>query len=104
MDTKNRICIHCGADISHRHALTTTCSGCWGKWERKSGAQAAWNAVSAAVKRGDLSPATSQVCVDCGEPATHYDHRDYNKPLDVQPVCRSCNKKRGAAIHRKEAA
>lgn len=27
-----------------------------------------------------------------------YDHRDYTKPLSVEPVCRSCNKLRGPAI------
>ena len=31
--------------------------------------------------------------------ATQYDHRDYNKPLEVTPVCPSCNGKRGAAIY-----
>ena len=29
-------------------------------------------------------------CSDCEQPATEYDHRDYMKPLDVAPVCRSC--------------
>jgi hypothetical protein len=38
------------------------------------------------------------VCVDCKmERATRYDHRDYNRPLEVAPVCNSCNKKRGPA-------
>jgi hypothetical protein len=36
------------------------------------------------------------MCVDCGKyPASCYDHRDYTKPLDVDPVCGSCNKLRG---------
>lgn len=37
------------------------------------------------------------VCVDCGRAAKEYDHRDYTKPLDVVPVCGSCNAKRGTA-------
>jgi formylmethanofuran dehydrogenase subunit E len=37
-------------------------------------------------------------CRDCGEPSTDYDHRDYNKPLEVEPVCRSCNLLRGPAL------
>lgn len=37
-------------------------------------------------------------CVDCGEIATCYDHRNYYKPLDVEPVCKSCNNLRGPAI------
>ena len=36
-------------------------------------------------------------CVDCAGVATEYDHRDYARPLDVEPVCRSCNHKRGKA-------
>ena len=36
-------------------------------------------------------------CVDCGKPAHSYDHRDYEKPLDVEPVCRSCNRRRPRA-------
>lgn len=55
-------------------------------------------AVTAAVRRGDLKPAKECVCVDCGAPARHYDHRDYNKPLEVGPVCPSCNARRGPAM------
>lgn len=36
-------------------------------------------------------------CVDCGVRASQYEHRDYLRPLDVEPVCRRCNKKRGPA-------
>lgn len=34
-------------------------------------------------------------CVDCGKPAQVYDHRDYNQPIKVDPVCQKCNLKRG---------
>ena len=37
-------------------------------------------------------------CVDCGKKAQIYEHRDYTKPLEVVPVCRCCNSKRGPAI------
>lgn len=38
------------------------------------------------------------VCVDCNKRrATCYDHRDYNKPLEVAPVCVPCNTNRGVA-------
>lgn len=38
-------------------------------------------------------------CVDCGKnPAIEYDHRDYTRPLEVDPVCQSCNQLRGMAI------
>ena len=55
--------------------------------------------VAKAVALGilpDLSAGT-YACTDCAGVATQYDHRDYGRPLDVQPVCRSCNCKRGSA-------
>lgn len=57
------------------------------------------SAVSAAVKRGLLPNLKSgeYACTDCGRVAHEYDHRDYSRPLDVDPVCRSCNKQRGTA-------
>ena len=54
--------------------------------------------VHKAVLMGRLPRASSCTCVDCGKPAHEYDHRDYAKPLDVVPLCRSCNKLRGPAI------
>ena len=58
-------------------------------------------AVKKAIKAGDLKELDGSVlCVDCGDSASVYDHRDYEKPLDVEPVCRSCNGKRGASIQR----
>ena len=36
-------------------------------------------------------------CQDCSRPAQCWDHRDYAKPLEVAPVCWSCNTKRGHA-------
>lgn len=59
--------------------------------------------VQSAVARGLLPrvrrPRESALvlCVDCGKQAHHYDHRDYLEPLAVQPVCGSCNHRRGLA-------
>jgi len=57
--------------------------------------------VIGAIRRGEL-PRLSKVevlCVDCRRRrATDYDHRDYAKPLEVEPVCHWCNKKRGPAL------
>jgi len=48
------------------------------------------------TRRGVLKKLTKDVlCVDCGKRAKVYDHRDYNKPLDVEPVCIKCNSMRG---------
>lgn len=68
-------------------------------WELLGGA-GAMAAVAKAVKAGALPEVSSRQCDDCGKPATLYEHRNYNKPLDVVPVCRSCNSKRGPAIPR----
>jgi hypothetical protein len=54
--------------------------------------------VQRAIKRGELRPPYEFECADCQKQAMQYDHRDYNKPLDVVPVCRSCNITRGPAI------
>ena len=63
-----------------------------------TGGAYAGNEVAKAKRRGEIPSAADFDCVDCGSPASVYDHRDYNRPLDIQPVCRSCNKKRGKAI------
>lgn len=52
-------------------------------------------AVAKAIRKREMLPPNAHNCVDCGAEALCYDHRDYTKPLDVQPVCRSCNVKRG---------
>jgi ribosomal protein S27E len=54
-------------------------------------------AVHRAIRRGKLIDLkkTRVKCSDCEARATQYDHRDYNKPLAVEPVCQSCNIMRG---------
>ena len=59
--------------------------------------------VDAAKRAGELQP-VSGPCMDCGKPATCYDHRDYNHPLAVDPVCRSCNGKRGPGLPKRWAS
>lgn len=51
------------------------------------------------AKKAGLLPQfdSSVLCADCGCQATEYDHRDYFKPLMVEPVCHPCNIKRGPA-------
>jgi hypothetical protein len=50
--------------------------------------------TNAYIWRG-LPRASTLKCLDCGAPAAAYDHRDYDKPLEVEPVFRKCNVKRG---------
>lgn len=57
------------------------------------------NQVQMAIRKGILPRLSTGEyrCTDCSGVADTYDHRDYGKPLDVEPVCRSCNWKRGTA-------
>ena len=64
---------------------------------KKIGQHYAQKRARKAVREGKLRPPTDFDCVDCGAPATGYDHRDYAKPLDVEPVCTGCNNRRGSA-------
>lgn len=84
-------CIKC-AHIKERESLKRSMS--------KNGAKA-MQLVKKAIRNGILSPIGYRTkCVDCGRRASCYDHRDYRKPLVVEPVCHSCNKVRGPALGR----
>lgn len=87
----------CGS-WSVRSFTASTCSDCARTRQFYLAQNVAYAAVRRAVASGALLPVTRYRCVDCGEPAQHYDHRDYGRPLEVQPVCRSCNRKRGHAL------
>lgn len=68
------------------------------KKEYKRGRIRATVIVYNAVKNGALPNLKNKyvICRDCRKSrAIHYDHRDYNKPLDVTPLCMKCNYKRG---------
>jgi hypothetical protein len=64
---------------------------------RRSIQGAATAEVGKAVRAGLMKRAAELTCIDCGARAEHYDHRDYTKPLAVEPVCRKCNFARGPA-------
>lgn len=49
------------------------------------------------IREGRLPRAKELNCVDCGKPAYGWDHRDYSRSLEVEPVCRSHNALRGTA-------
>lgn len=54
--------------------------------------------VFTAIRNNVLIHPSKLSCLDCGKQAAQYDHRDYNKPIKVEPVCRGCNLRRGPAI------
>jgi hypothetical protein len=94
-------CHDCGGDIGFRDKQTLRCPSCT-KQVIALRTKAA-KAVRLATSKGLLPFPQHTTCVDCGARAEHYDHRDYHKPLDVQPVCRSCNFHRGPAVWRNYA-
>jgi len=54
--------------------------------------------IKHAVDDGFLPNPKKLICVDCGDKATEYDHRNYDYPLSVEAVCHKCNCKRGKAL------
>lgn len=92
-----RDCDGCGAALPLiRHYKTYLCDSCKEVLPCKTG-ESAHKLVAMAIRLGFLRTISECVCVDCGARATDYDHRDYSKPLDVDPVCRPCNFRRGPA-------
>ena len=64
---------------------------CFCKEARKPFTDRARRLVASAISRGDLPWIDLLRCVDCGARAERYEHHDYNRPLDVEPVCHRCN-------------
>ena len=96
-------CIDCGEELN-RDPHSWRCWKCANAAQRFQALAVA--AVQKAVAAGDLAHISTRLCVDCESPASQYDHRDYSKPLAVDPVCRKCNHRRGPAAYplAKEAA
>lgn len=110
--TFNRLlnCLDCGCDITDRHFHTRFCMKCSANQTKRrqanytNGHQKNDNDIGRqvtkfAIRAGFLLPPTNFICVHCNvRQAECYDHRDYNKPLEVDPVCLSCNSSRGRGI------
>jgi hypothetical protein len=90
-----RRCFYCQVELRAYDKFTLFCDYC--EAERRPPQARAKDLVRNAIRAGRMAPATGQPCKDCGAPATRYDHRDYSKPFTVEPVCSSCNSKRGPA-------
>lgn len=72
--------------------------------ERGIARRLAWASYAASVLRKEIRKGNmlkakdiGLACVDCGSAAEVWEHRDYTKPLDVDPCCISCNLRRGKA-------
>ena len=94
-------CVRCAKPCG-REAQSKYCWPCNDKTEAERAV--AYRAVRKAVKLGELPSVDTQYCVDCGAFAEMYDHRDYQRPTDVVPVCRRCNILRGPALFAVKAA
>lgn len=90
-----QFCKACSQPYLGKLTVQTYCKPC--KPSISKAQIAAVITVRKARLAGDLPPPNKLKCVDCGKPAYCYDHRDYSKPLQVDAVCASCNKYRGAA-------
>jgi hypothetical protein len=94
-------CIDCAGEIDPYNDETWRCHRCQSEMARIRAR--AIVAVRMAIKDAALRPASQLVCLDCEAPAALYEHRDYRKPLHVEPVCRKCNQRRGPALWRNYA-
>jgi hypothetical protein len=89
-------CFMCSKKLSERNVGTAyQCKTCFSETSRIK--MRAHSLVAYEIRAGRLAKlASSDIrCVDCGEEAECYDHRDYRKPLDVSPVCDRCDAARG---------
>jgi hypothetical protein len=114
--SKQVTCLRCGELYVNPFTLWTyrTCMPCARLREKENRAayqrpkwklqEKAIRKVRYAVSRGRLPHPATLLCVDCTRPAEVYDHRDYTKPLDVAPVCMSCNGARGPSINKREGS
>lgn len=96
---KNRLiapghCIACGFNLGVRDTKRSLfCFTCARQANKAS--HLASSLVKKAIRRGELKPPRSLKCVDCKSRADVYDHRSYERPLEIEPVCFGCNVRRG---------
>ena len=94
----SKLCADCNQEITGREQSAKFCWSCCDLRPKKNGQAQAAAKVNQAVKKGILPHVSTLICVDCGKIAQCYEHRDYNKPLEVEPTCKGCNIRRGPAI------
>lgn len=92
--TPHASCPICGGE-RHPYSTRRHCLDCDTAVTRVR--QEAIKVIANATRKREMPKAKELACVDCGKPAYDYDHREYSKPLNVVPVCRACNLRRGPA-------
>lgn len=90
------LCASCARTEYRATPIAQFCHQC--AEQRRREQSRAIQRVNYAIRRGFLSRPAEHACADCGAQATDYDHRDYTKPLEVEPVCSACNTRRGPAL------
>ena len=91
-----KTCFYCGQSIAaHLNPRTRMCDPC--KAARLPYTEMARALVEFHVDTNRIPRPDSMPCHDCGFMAEFYEHRNYNKPLHIAPICRSCNAVRGLA-------
>jgi hypothetical protein len=99
-------CSQCGRGYSrHCNSKTSLCCNCThdAQYEAYKPIRRASAKIQQAIKSGKLLRPIFYHCADCGRQASEYDHRDYSKPLEVEPVCHPCNLRRGPGLKQQAA-
>jgi hypothetical protein len=99
-DAGDFVCKDCGGALRAYSSIPPLrCDSCWAlnRTNEINIKRPAHKAVALAIRSGLMKKPSEHSCVDCGEQAQVYDHREYAKPLDVVPVCKKCNIRRGHA-------
>jgi transposase len=84
-------------DVLRQQGVEIRPPGCIGKGEYTGREYAAARAVQHAVKSGRLIPTACEMCgtgpysKETGRRIVHGNHKDYNKPLDVNWLCVKCH-------------
>ena len=90
-------CAQCSVYIPRERWARMFCIPCAAQRYLRNGRIKAGQLLHREILAGRIPRPDTMACTDCGAHATQYDHRDYSKPFDVEPVCGSCNMRREPA-------
>ena len=92
MKRQRNPCIVCGRPVASLLPIARYCGVC------RAAVADIRRGIHRQIQAAALPHPSEFDCSDCGKPATEYEHRYYALPLEVEPVCTSCNLKRGPAL------